>query len=144
MYQDHLWWLRSNGLAVLSVGLILMNYGHRKRHDSGQIFHCPQAKNQSASWHRVPWFPSKPCQIIHGMYPDHLWWLKSNGLAVLSVGLMNYDNRKQHELGKIFHCPQAKKQSASWHRVSLDSLLSHAKSFMGYIKMICDYLGAMA
>jgi hypothetical protein len=27
---------------------------------------------------------------------------------------------------------------------SIDSLLSHAKSFMGCIKIICDDLGAMA
>jgi hypothetical protein len=65
----------------------------RKWHESGPIFHVPQAKNQSASWHRVYWFPSKPPQIMHGTYQDHLWWLRSNGLAVLSVGLMNYGQK---------------------------------------------------
>jgi hypothetical protein len=64
---------------------------NRKQHELSHISHSTQAKNQPASWHRVCWFAPKPTDIIHGMYQDHLWWLKSNGLAVLSVGLLNYD-----------------------------------------------------
>jgi hypothetical protein len=82
-----------------------MNYG-QKTAWIGPNFPLPSSKNQSASWPRVHWFPSKPCQIIHGMYQEHLWWLRSNGLAVLSVGLMNTMARKWHDLGQIFHCPQ--------------------------------------
>jgi hypothetical protein len=82
----------------------------RKQHELSHIFHSTKAKDQPASWHRVCWFAPKPSQIIHRMYQDLLWWLRSNGLAVLSVGLLNYDQTTASWILKKTRVPQHSSQ----------------------------------
>jgi hypothetical protein len=56
---------------------------------------------------------------------------------------MNYGHRKQMNQAKFSN--DLKQKTSLLHEIeSLYSLLSHAKSFMGCIKIICDDLGAMA
>ena len=50
MYQEHLWWLRSNGMAVLSVGLL--NYGQKT------ALIKPNSPWPSTQKPRVHWFPT--------------------------------------------------------------------------------------
>jgi hypothetical protein len=70
--------------------------------------------------------------------------LRSNGLAVLSVGLMNYGHTENGIIWARFSTVLKQKTSLLHDIESIDFLLSHAKSFMGCIKIICDDLGAMA
>jgi hypothetical protein len=87
MYQEHLWWLRSNGLAALSFGL--SNYGLNLNY--GQKMTWIKPNSQRPSTQKPACFMTlSPLIPIKTKYQVHLWWLRSNGKAALPFCLLNY------------------------------------------------------
>jgi hypothetical protein len=119
-------------MVWLFCQLVFWIMTRKQHHESSpsHIFHSTQAKNQPASW-QVHWLSLKPSQIIHGMNQDHLWWLRSNRLAVLSVGPMNIlASRKQKETAWIKpHVPQHSSQNPTYRMIKI-SLIPFGKLFL--------------